>query len=165
MMLFDFRQETTTDAWTSINDVVMGGVSAGTLEPTGSGAAVFSGTVSLDRGGGFASVRSEPRPTDLSRYEGLLLRVRGDGKRYKVNLKHDAAFDGVLYRAEFTSSDGTWADVRLPFVSFLPSFRGRPVPDAPPLDRARVTTVGFLISDRQSGPFRLEVERIEAYGG
>ena len=165
MMLFDFRQPATATAWTSINDVVMGGVSAGRLESAGDGSAAFVGTVSLDNNGGFASVRSDPRPVDLRRYDGLLLRVRGDGKRYKVNLKHDSAFDGVLYRAAFESSAGTWQDVRLPFASFLPSFRGRPVSDAAPLDLARVTTVGLLISDRQIGPFRLELERIEAYEG
>ncbi|MBM3824411.1 MAG: hypothetical protein FJ404_16255 [Verrucomicrobia bacterium] len=36
-------------------------------------------------------------------------------------------------------------------------FRGQP-----PLDLAKVTTVGFLISEKQAGPSQLEVNRIKA---
>jgi hypothetical protein len=32
----------------------------------------------------------------------------------------------------------------------------------PPLDASKVTSVGFLISDKQAGPFKLEVAWIKA---
>jgi hypothetical protein len=50
----------------------------------------------------------------------------------------------------------------LPFSEFVPTFRGRTVPGAPPLDLSRVVTVGLMISDKQAGPFRLEIAWIKA---
>ncbi|MFZ5557686.1 MAG: CIA30 family protein [Pseudomonadota bacterium] len=48
------------------------------------------------------------------------------------------------------------------FDAFAPVFRGRTVSGAPPLDAGAVWTLGFVIADRQSGPFRLEVKCIVA---
>jgi hypothetical protein len=45
----------------------------------------------------------------------------------------------------------------------LPTLRGHIVYDAPPLDLSAVSSVGLMVSDRQTGPFRLEIARIEAY--
>jgi monofunctional biosynthetic peptidoglycan transglycosylase len=148
----------TADAepWSSIDDVVMGGVSDSEMVVE-EGTAVFRGELSLERGGGFCSVRSRPAAHDLSRYAALVVRVRGDGHRYKLRLRTSAAFDGVSYEASFTPPAGTWQEIELPLSSFRPVFRGRSVPGAPPLDPARVVTFGLLISDRQAGPFRLEI--------
>jgi monofunctional biosynthetic peptidoglycan transglycosylase len=93
----------------------------------------------------------------------LELRIRGDGRRYKTNLKTDLRADGVLYRAVFETREDEWQTLRLPFEEFLPTLRGRSVREAPPLDLSCVNSVGLMISDRQAGPFRLEIARIEAY--
>ena len=55
--VFDFRRLDETSDWRIINDTVMGGVSRSRFEATEDGA-VFTGEVSLDRGGGFVSMRS-----------------------------------------------------------------------------------------------------------
>ena len=44
----------------------------------------------------------------------------------------------------------------------MPTFRGRLLTDVPALNPAKVTSVGFLISDKQEGPFKLEVAWIKA---
>jgi hypothetical protein len=49
----------------------------------------------------------------------------------------------------------------LPFKQFIPTFRGRVLSGEPPLDPTKVTSVGFLISDNQAGPFQLEVAWIK----
>ena len=36
------------------------------------------------------------------------------------------------------------------------------LPDVPPLNAAKVSSVGLLISDKQAGPFRLEIDWIKA---
>ncbi|HBM53372.1 MAG TPA: NADH:ubiquinone oxidoreductase, partial [Deltaproteobacteria bacterium] len=41
-----------------VNDVVMGGVSRSQLSLSSTGTLLFEGNISLDYGGGFASVRS-----------------------------------------------------------------------------------------------------------
>jgi monofunctional biosynthetic peptidoglycan transglycosylase len=161
-MIIDFSAG--ARAWRSIDDVVMGGLSSSgmVLED---GVAVFRGEVSLENNGGFASVRSEPQDHDLSAFDGVVLRVRGDGKGYRFRLRTTRAFDGVSYQAPLEPAAGTWQEVTIPFSAFEPVFRGRRVPDHPPLDPARVQTFGLLIADRQAGPFRLEVEWIRGYRG
>jgi NADH dehydrogenase [ubiquinone] 1 alpha subcomplex assembly factor 1 len=141
----------------------MGGVSHSTFEYVGASTAAFSGIVSLENSGGFASVRSSSSLYDLRRYSGLLLRVRGDGKQYKVNLKTEAAFDGFQYQALFQSLSGEWTEIRIPFSEFVPMFRGARAPQAAQLDKASICSFGFLISDKQEGLFRLDIDRIGVY--
>lgn len=147
------------EPWPSIDDVVMGGRSESAMTIEG-GSAVFAGEVSLADGGGFASVRSAAAARDLSAYDGLVLWVRGDGRRYRFRVRTSHAFDGVSYQAGFPTEPGCWLDVLLPFSAFEPVMRGRPVAGHPPLDPARVTTFGLMVADRQEGPFRLEVQWI-----
>jgi monofunctional biosynthetic peptidoglycan transglycosylase len=161
MTIFDFSRGAV--AWPHINDGVMGGISSGEMS-SGDGYATFEGTVSFENNGGFSSVRSEAVVHDLSAYEGLVLRVRGDGKRYGFRLKTDASFDGVSYQVQIEPPAGEWAEIVAPFTDFIPVYRGRVVRDYPPLDPTRIATFGLIIS-RQEGPFRIDVESIRAYPG
>ena len=58
--LFSFADPTSVDAWTPIDDRVMGGISKSRLRHDPAGHVVFEGNMSLERNGGFASVRSSP---------------------------------------------------------------------------------------------------------
>jgi monofunctional biosynthetic peptidoglycan transglycosylase len=149
--------------WQTINDVVMGGVSDSSFKATTNYTAIFSGTVSLENNGGFASVRSPARSINLHDYDGILLRVKGDGKNYKCSLRLDRSFDGINYQTTFTASKNIWKEIRLPFSAFKPTYHGRTLTDRPALDPSKIQTVGFLISDKQEGPFTLEIEWIKAY--
>jgi monofunctional biosynthetic peptidoglycan transglycosylase len=155
-MFFDFS---TAPAWSSIDDGVMGGISRSRMAIE-NGVAVFRGVLSLENNGGFASVRSQPAEHDLSGLSGISLRVKGDGKRYKLRLRTTASFDGVSYEAPLEPGDGEWQNVVIPFDAFRPTFRGRLVRDYPPLDPSLVKTFGIMIADKQEGPFRLEIESI-----
>jgi monofunctional biosynthetic peptidoglycan transglycosylase len=128
---------------------------------SGRGYASFQGVVSFDNNGGFASVRSRPERHDLSGFDSLLLRVRGDGKRYGVRLRTEDSFDGVSYQASIAPPAGEWVELVLPLADFEPVFRGRVVSGHPPLDPAKIRTFGLIIS-RQEGPFRLDVAQIGA---
>jgi monofunctional biosynthetic peptidoglycan transglycosylase len=158
--VMDFDEE--SEPWRTINDGVMGGVSSsGFLVKEG--IARFEGTVSLENNGGFASVRSRSRDYDISLFQGMVLRVRGDGKRYAFRLRTTSGFDGISYEARFKSVADQWITVRMPFKAFQPVFRGRVIRDAEPLDLKSVKTFGFLISDKQTGKFRLEIDWVNAY--
>ena len=159
-VLLDFDDAADAALWRPVDDVVMGGVSASAFGQAGPGVARFAGTVSLDRGGGFASVRTPPRDWDTAGATAFVLRVRGDGHEYKFTLRTGDGFDGTQYQARFAPPAGVWTDVRLPVASFVPTFRGRVLHEAPPLDPARVRVLGLMISDRQAGPFELLVDRI-----
>ena len=159
MRLADFSDPGEAARWRPTDDVVMGGRSSSAMQ-AGDGVGVFAGGVSLERGGGFASVRRRDELVDLSACEAIELRVRGDGKRYKLNLRTSDDFDGVVYQAAFETAAGTWQVARLALASFAPRFRGRPVPGT--IDLTKVSGLGLLISDRQAGPFRLELASVTA---
>lgn len=152
-------------AFSAIDDRVMGGVSRSRMEVSRAGTLVFEGHVSLDSGGGFASVRSAPLAASLAGTSALRLLARGDGQRYKVNLRTDESPDGVQYQAVFVAPGARWREVVLPYTDFVPVFRGRRVAGAPPLAADAIRTIGFVIADRQAGAFRLEIGRIAATDG
>ncbi len=153
----DFADPGAVEDWTAIDDVVMGGRSASGLRATDGESALFAGRVSLEDGGGFASVRSRPREWALAGTAGIALRVRGDGKTYKLGLRTDDERDGVTWQAAFETRAGVWQTVRIAFDTLAPRWRGRAVTTAEPLRPETVRTLGLLISDRQPGPFRLEL--------
>jgi hypothetical protein len=160
--LLDFASPGCLDGWFSVDDVVMGGHSYSRLSRAPEGYLVFSGEVILEPVGGFASVRSPPVRMPASAC-GVRLRLRGDGHRYKVNLKTDPRFDGFQYQVPCAPQADRWEVLDLPLRDFRASFRGRPVSDAPPLTAERVHTLGLMVADRQAGPFRLDLEWVRAY--
>jgi hypothetical protein len=159
--LFDFSAATNLPVWQIVNDDVMGGSSTSSFNLT-NGVAVFRGEVSLENSGGFASMRLSPARQNLTGLDAFVVRARGDGRRYKVTVRPDAGFDTAIYQCAFTTRRDEWEEHRLPFEDFVPTFRGRVLTNVPPLDPAKVTSVGFLISDKQEGPFKLEVAWIKA---
>lgn len=161
-IVLGFEKPADANNWLVINDVVMGGVSQSSFQVTESGTAVFSGVVSLENNGGFASANLKPSQFDLSDCDGIRFRVKGDGKKYKISLKNDERFNGFSYRFEFSTRDGEWLTIDVPFASFIPMRMGD-ITTAPPVDRAAIKTFGFLIADKQAGPFRLEIDWIGAY--
>jgi monofunctional biosynthetic peptidoglycan transglycosylase len=148
--------------WTAIHDTVMGGRSQGGLSQD-DGVLVFSGRLSLANNGGFASVRTLPRPLPLADHQGLTLRVRGDGRTYQLRLRDSDRFDGVAWKFEFATTAGQWTQITAPFRAFEATFRGRPVRTDGPLDPARVRQLGFMIADKRPGEFRLEIGSVTAY--
>jgi len=156
--LEDFDDPAAASLWHSIDDVVMGGVSRSSLIIVQKSVARFSGSVSLERGGGFASIRTVERRWATAGAVAFVLRVQGDGKRYKFTARVDDGFDGVQYQTRFIAPRGQWLEVTLPVESFNASFRGRLVADAPPLAPANIRSLGFMISDRQAGPFELLID-------
>jgi hypothetical protein len=160
--LFDFQVATNSPAWEVVNDDVMGGISTSQFQVLTNRYAVFSGTVRLENNGGFASVRSAPVRENLTGLTAFVLRVRGDGRRYKFSVRTGAGFDTPLYQSSFTTRQGEWEEHRLAFSDFVPTFRGRVLTDVPPLNPAKVNSVGFLIADKQAGPFRLEIGSVKA---
>jgi len=157
--MLDFTNPDVVGTFQVINDGVMGGVSRSRLEPA-SGCMSFTGEVSLENYGGFASFRGPVRfPAGA---KALLLTVRGDGRRYKLTLRPDDDAGTAQYQAAFVASE-EWSTLRFLPADFQPSFRGRAV-DAPVVKLADVRYVGLLISDKQSGPFAIELREIRTEG-
>jgi NADH dehydrogenase [ubiquinone] 1 alpha subcomplex assembly factor 1 len=157
-ILMSILLDMTPGPWQTINDGVMGGISSSRMVQEDGGLS-FEGQLSLENNGGFASVR-RPLDVDLSKAAGVRLDVRGDGRTYQFRVRQDERFDGVAWRAEFSTS-GEWQTVELAFDEFVPVFRGRRVPDAGPVVPATIRQIGFMLADKTPGPFKLEIRSIE----
>jgi NADH dehydrogenase [ubiquinone] 1 alpha subcomplex assembly factor 1 len=154
-----FDSPASAQAFSAMDDRVMGGVSRSRVRFDPAGHAVFEGTVSLEQNGGFASVRAALPAIDGEAVRALRLEAMGDGKRYKLSLRLGNDLDGVSYQAAFDTRQVEWMIIDMPLTAFVPSFRGRQVA-APPLDWRAVRQIGLLIADRQAGPFALALRRI-----
>lgn len=171
--------------WHALNDTVMGGRSSGSTA-VGPEGLRFEGEV-VEEGGGFVSVRSPlfSPPLDLSDSGGLVLTLKGEGRRFKLAV---ACADGVAGLTELipgglrwvhefgTASEGS-TRVEIPFAALTPSVRARPVAGLPlglPLafDPSRITRLQLLhsrFSDDggsnqgfRPGPIHLEIQAIDA---
>ena len=72
------------------------------------------------------------------------------------------SYDCVAYRYKFQTKAPPWLTVEIPFSECVPVFRGRELSDVGPVVPAKIQQIGFLVSDKQAGPFRLEVDWIKA---
>ena len=156
--LVDFADPDAATAWEAVDDRVMGGASRSALRAA-DGHATFEGTVSDENRGGFASVRAALERVPPAGVEHLWIEARGAIATYYLNLRTEDAFDGVSYRADFRPTPD-WSRLELPLADFRATFRGRDVPDAPPLAIGRARQVGLMIADGQLGEFALDVRGI-----
>lgn len=150
--------------WRVVDDGVMGGLSKGKITVGRSGTLTFNGDLSLENNGGFSSIRTGSIELDLSKYSGLVARVKGDGRTYQMRLGTEARYRGmeVSFMAEFPTTEGQWTEVSIPFSDFTGSFRGMKLKDQV-LDPAKVRRVGLLLADKKAGSFELKVDWIRAY--
>lgn len=148
--------------WTVVNDGVMGGRSSGFVAIEG-GTLRFTGTL-VTQGGGFTSVRAR-REVDLTGEDGLELRVRGSGRPFEVELDDgQRRYGRTVSRRLAIQTTAEWTVVRVPFSALRSSIFGQPV-NAPPIDLARLRSVGLYLLDGRDGPFTVEVDYIRSYGG
>eukprot|EP00002_Diphylleia_rotans_P019851 TRINITY_DN3839_c0_g1_i13.p1 TRINITY_DN3839_c0_g1~~TRINITY_DN3839_c0_g1_i13.p1 ORF type:complete len:188 (+),score=34.03 TRINITY_DN3839_c0_g1_i13:59-622(+) len=172
LSLFVFSGIDETRRWETVNDVVMGGISRSAFDFTldsqkdphtlHTAYAHFHGVVSLENNGGFASVRSPLVSHNLVAYDAIRISICGDGKRYKFRLRDDHDLSGVSFQASFIAPNNTWTEIDIPFSEFRASYRGRDVPNHPPLRLHNICNYGFLVADKQHGPFSLRVASIAA---
>jgi NADH dehydrogenase [ubiquinone] 1 alpha subcomplex assembly factor 1 len=156
-MILDFRDPLEASGWQAIDDRIMGGCSHSQPGYIDSVGLRFTGTVSLENNGGFASIRSKFGQWDLGAYSGLKLRLRGDAKTYKLSLRTDLFFDGVSYQIAFTTQKDSWQEIFLPFEAFRPTHHGVSLTTVAPLNRHNITSYGLFIADHQEGAFQLDV--------
>jgi NADH dehydrogenase [ubiquinone] 1 alpha subcomplex assembly factor 1 len=150
--------------WKVINDAVMGGISESKFEILPNQTGQFSGQVSLENNGGFASVRAMLRNAVSGNFEKITLRIKGDGKTYSLRIRTDENFDGVVYASSFTTVKNEWTEHVFSPDYFIPTFRGRTLNNVPPLKGQQINQIGFLISEKQAGSFNLIIDWIKIVG-
>ena len=158
----DFAVDAENLSWFIVNDVVMGGRSSG--GPTfADSVMLFEGEINTD-GGGFSSVRVRLGVNALAGFTELVVRARTDGRAYKLILE-----DGLASRDRRVSQQGSidfadttdWQTVRVPFADLDPKIFGRAV-NTEAFRPDLATQLGVMISDGADGPFRIEIDWIDA---
>ena len=160
--LIDFGDASASRQWLSVNDGVMGGISRGSFRITDDKTLEFSGNLSLENRGGFASIRTRPADLEMDGYDTIALRVKGDGRTYNFNLRTSSSRAAGSYRAPMKTQKNTWQEIRISLNDFEYTAYGRRVRGVEPLRADNVQSVGFTLSDKKAGPFRLEVSWIRA---
>jgi hypothetical protein len=173
--LVDLRHPTPAikELWGSLDDVVMGGVSASQV--VWKDGLVFTGNVSTANSGGFASIRTRnvDPPINLAQWQGTVLHVNGDGQRYKWILRDNSSWDSLAYSRSFDTMAGSLTTVRTPFQEMVATFRAKTKPDASPLNPSQICSLQLMLSKFeydgelnptfQAGEFKLEVSRIGVF--
>uniref|UniRef100_A0A7S0RVS8 NAD(P)-binding domain-containing protein n=1 Tax=Chlamydomonas leiostraca TaxID=1034604 RepID=A0A7S0RVS8_9CHLO len=173
----------TTDevaVWERMDDVIMGGNSSSVIElapELGAGITRWRGELIVE-GGGFCGARTKAMAdgADLSGYDGVALRVKGDGQIFKINIKTTDQLDSPesVYQATFDTVPGQWTDVTIPWHNFVPVKRAQSDPAGAPLDPSKKAKFGLVLSRFEfnkmpnpaykPGPFELLIDGgIRAY--
>ncbi len=147
------------DKWRIVNDGVMGGVSQSNIYLSEVNNIIFTGNVSLENNGGFASIRRVFDGDQLKGLSTFLLKVKGDGNIYKFRMTTKGSY--ANYSADFKTIKGQWMDIKIPIEKFKPYYFGRSI-RAPKFKIHKVNSMSILISDKQEGNFFLAIEYIKA---
>lgn len=156
--LLDFVGPDAAQKWQAVNDGVMGGVSEGRFKITADKTMEFSGRLSLENNGGFASVRTKLTNFNIRGGDTLVVRVKGDGREYVLNIYTKSRRMAFSYRAPLPTTRDEWTEVSVPLDEFIPTSFGNRVQGMGPVEPDQINSLGFMLSDKQPGPFKLEVE-------
>jgi hypothetical protein len=155
--LIKFDRKTSLEDWTIINDTVMGGISSSSLIINDAGNACFKGKVSLEKNGGFASVKYSCPDTKLGDVTMAILYVKGDGNEYQLRFK-ETAEDGHSYIIPFTTS-GEWEEIELKLEDMIPSFRGKQL-NMENFSHTYIDELYFFIGNKEVS-FELLIDKVE----
>jgi len=161
--LFSFRSPPEQPYWRIVNDRVMGGLSQSSFQITEDQTGLFQGALSLEKSGGFCSVRFTRQIQDLPDLVGFALRCRGSASTFQFRLYLASDDSRPAFASSFQPPDVSWGEIRLPLESFTAVQRGKTIPDLPPPHPGEIHQVGLLIADQQQGEFWLEIDWIRAY--
>ena len=156
--LFDFNKDSDISNWTIVNDGVMGGVSQSEMIINDDGHALFTGKVSLDYNGGFASVRYNPKTIDVKAYTTLVIRCKGPAKQYQVRTK--SSTDERHSYIQYIDVSEEWKEIEVDMSTMYPTFRGRKL-DMPYYPKEALSEFAILIGNKKYEEFALEIDWIQ----
>ena len=158
--LINPKQNIGMENWSIVNDDVMGGISKSKLSMSDENNLMFTGYLSLENNGGFASTRNRFKEQTLASVKSFKIKLKGDGNSYKLRIRQNNR--RASYSADFNSSKDKWTEVEISLEDFKPTWRGFTYSDYPAPDIEKISELGIQISDKQEGDFKLEIEYIKA---
>lgn len=121
---------------------------------------------------GYCNITSAPRFKSFARqyyynwehYNEVVLRVRGDGRCYMLNILQKGNLDIMQYNCYhyvmYTRGGPYWQIIRVPFSKFVFSSKGQINENQYSIHQNYITNFGITIGDKKPGPFRLEIDYI-----
>lgn len=156
--VIDFNINSKLENWYILNDTVMGGKSSSELTINDDGHAQFSGYVTTENNGGFASVRYDCELSNVSEYKHITLKLKGDGKQYQLRFKEDR---GQYYSHIYNfKTSGEWETIVIPMNEMFASYRGRRQ-DIPNFSADSISEISILIGNKKNENFHLEIDEIK----
>jgi len=147
--------------WSIVNDGVMGGLSRGQIAYEDQYVR-FSGKLSLENNGGFSWMKSDRMDLDLSKFKNVRLKVKGEGRDYDFTLETQTGYSALYFKHTFSTTKAEWTIIELPLPDFQQKYFGRNTGKSYASD-INVKRLGFLMNDKNSGAFQVDVEYIEFY--
>jgi len=162
VVIEDFKADAVSLNWQIVNDSVMGGISTSRMIRISDEVVRFSGELSLDNNGGFASVRATGSMPDLSGTDTISIRVKGDGRRYQFRLRSRTGWRVPDFSADFQTKVGEWQTYQFLISEFVPGWRGRKLRGVDPIKPDEIRSIGILLGDKNPGGFALDIDWIKA---
>jgi len=157
----DLGNQSNNQNWSIVNDGVMGGLSRGQIAYD-DGFMRFSGKLSLENNGGFSWMKSSSMELDLADYTMVRLKVRGEGRDYDFTLETETGYSALYFKHTFETQKKEWTIIELPLADFQQKYFGRMTGRS--LDKKNlIRRIGFLMNDKNSGAFQIEVDFIEFF--
>ena len=155
--IVEFNSLSKLTGWYIVNDAVMGGRSESGFFLNQEGNAIFKGFVSLENNGGFSMVKHIFTTTDVKKHSKIVLKLKGDGKRYQFRIKSNTN-ELHSYVTHFLTT-GDWQVIEIPLSELYPAFRGRKL-DLPNYPAEQLEEIAILIGNKRAENFELEIKWI-----
>ena len=152
----------TENQWRIVNDGVMGGLSS-SKAVIKDDKIIFSGNVSLENNGGFASLRSPVKDYNFEKFSGIEIKIKGDGKRFSISMKETTYFSGYFYTSSFETKKDEWIVAQIPFNQFKLYYLGKDINSSKKIPLDNIKEISLLIGDKQEGEFKAEIDYIMLY--
>ena len=147
-----YSMEFLKNQWDIVNDDVMGGVSNGNFIIDDS-CMTFSGKLSSNYNGGFASVRTKEK-IKLDGKTKINIKIIGDGNTYQLRIKN-SYYNYYSYFLEFETKEIT-QELVFNLSDFKPIFRGTYL-DMKNFDQNNIDEITFMIVSKNEPNFSLKI--------
>eukprot|EP01041_Mallomonas_annulata_P014297 gene14297-30422_t len=161
--------------WGPLDDVVMGGVSKSNLSPGQKFDGRWTGIVTSANNGGFAGIRTKlfQPPLDASNCKGIILRLQGDGNRFKCIARDNDEWNGIAWSKSFDTIANKIIEVKISFDDLIPTRFAKSLPTSAPFNKKTLSAIQLTLSKFEydgglnpkfkEGEFALTLESIRMF--
>ena len=158
---FNFGSTGNSQNWYAVNDGVMGGLSSGVLEETNN-SIVFSGVVSLENNGGFASIRSTYDNYKLAKFNKVEVKYQSSGYDFAMTMEMHKRFYMPYFKFNLPDTGNKWKTVTIELADFEAFSLGKKLGYGLDKDSKNdIIRMGFISNEKNAGKYQIEIDYIK----